>query len=58
MQRPQMLVLKQLLDPRIEVAPMREPIVRQAVSTVHSRDGMGDAAGSGRYVRRGEDRVR
>ena len=57
MQRPQMLVLDQLLDPRIEVAPMRKPIA-QAVSTVHSRNGMGDAAGSGRYVRRGEDRVR
>jgi hypothetical protein len=29
MQRPQMLVLKQLLDPRIEVAPMRKPIARK-----------------------------
>jgi hypothetical protein len=58
MQRPQMPDLDQLLDPRIEVAPMRKPIARQAVSTVHSRNGMGDAAGSGRYVRRGEDRVR
>jgi hypothetical protein len=56
--RPRMPDLDQLLDPRIEVAPMRKSIARQAVSTVHSRNGMGDAAGSGRYVRRGEDRVR
>jgi hypothetical protein len=29
MQRPQMLVLDQLLDPQIEVAPMRKPTARK-----------------------------
>jgi hypothetical protein len=58
MMDPQMPDLDQVLDPHDRGRADAQADRAQAVSTVHSPNGMGDAAGSGRYVRRGEDRVR